>query len=84
VAKNDKAIRDMLHDAIDFQETQKNKAAEIVYRIVKDKLAEALNETPDIESALLYLAEKIDEELTELTTETFQGMAEMAEERYSE
>lgn len=82
VAKAEK-IRDQLHDVIDFVEGARNSTAELVKKIIQDNLEQALEKTGDIEAAMQMLAQEVEEELTDVTTEVFQTSAELAKARYS-
>lgn len=75
------ALTDLLHDDIDARESVRNDIADRVYGIVRANLEKALEETGDIGKAMAVLAEMVEDELTEVTTEEFQRAAKAATER---
>lgn len=64
---------DMLHDEIDKLEDFRDRAKEIVENVVHANLRQALDETHDIAAAMVLLAQMVEAELTELTTEAFKA-----------
>jgi len=63
------AISDLLHDAIDAREELADRAKEIANRVMRERLAEALDATETFDEALMLLVKWISAELDALTTE---------------
>jgi len=74
-------IVDQLHDEVDTLEEMRERAKGLVISAIRDNLRAALDETGDIGAALVLLAIKAEDDLTDLTTETFKRFAELAQER---
>ena len=63
------ALSDLLHDAIDAREEFSERARAIVSKVMRERLAEALEITDGFEDALMLIVKWASEELDGLTTE---------------
>ncbi len=74
-------LRDVLHDEIDAREEAREEARAVVEETIRANLKRALEETGDPRSALLVLAQYVEDELTERTTAWFKLGVSFAERR---
>lgn len=72
------ALRDVLHDEIDHAEEMRNRAEALVRKVFKNNFAMVMNEVDDPTRGLEILAAMVEDELTDLSTETFKTSAELA------
>lgn len=75
------SLASALHDTIDFKEEQREEADKIVRKVIEENLDNLLEEFDNFTSIFAALAQMIEDELTDLTTASAKGAAEIARKR---
>lgn len=67
-----------LHDEVDYREDLRDRAREIVARVIKDKFDQVFDSAKEFGPALTILAALIENELADITTEAVKMGAKLA------